>query len=170
MSEGDPIISEPAVPDTGNPPSGEPAAAIDAIFAAEAKLSPAAAEPATPDATPESSTALASSVPKSVLADRVAAAVDPVAAFRGTLDSTLAEVGLRLAVDSTEAATMVAASAAKIASIAHEPGLDLAVRAERDNLALRLGIRTTQAASVADAQVLGLIHAGIRLVSTARVT
>jgi len=65
---------------------------------------------------------------------------------------------------------MVATSAAKIATISHEPGLDLAVRAERDNLALKLGIKTAQAASVADARVLGLVHAGIRLISTNRST
>ncbi len=54
-----------------------------------------------------------------------------------------------------------------LASIVSEPGFDEAVIAERDAIALRLGISAVYTADATDQRILGVLHAALQIAAKA---
>lgn len=74
------------------------------------------------------------------------------------LKDAVNEIGVTIRAELAGVAAYAAERAAHLATIANEPGFELAVRAERDAVALRAGIGAVQQADAADARVVGIIH------------
>jgi len=83
--------------------------------------------------------------------------------FLALITSNLTGLGSDLAVSAEELATYSASRAAHLASIMDEPGFSEAVAAEKDNVALRAGIASVNAASASEARLLGVLEGGLVL-------
>ena len=73
------------------------------------------------------------------------------------LKDNAAEFGNELRIDFTEIREYVAARTAYLATIVGQTGFEQALRAERDNVALKIGIGITKRADAADQRLLGVI-------------
>ncbi len=83
--------------------------------------------------------------------------------FRKLLGDAAAETGREFAVTKDELATYMHERALHLSTIVGEPGYDQAVRAERNNVALRAGIIASDAADAVDARLLGLLGGALRI-------
>lgn len=89
------------------------------------------------------------------------------AQFESMLKDAVAETGVRLKDTPRALALYMAERTLHLSTIAHEPGFEQAVRAERNSVALRAGIETHAQASALDFQLLGLIQGGLRIAAAA---
>lgn len=87
--------------------------------------------------------------------------------FEAMLSSSLKETGARVKQVPAEIALYMSERSAHLSTIVNEPGFDQAVRAERNNVAMRAGIATHNAASQMDFQLLGLIEGALRVAAVA---
>jgi hypothetical protein len=83
------------------------------------------------------------------------------------LKDALKETGASLSISTKELATYMHARAVHLASIAAEPGYDQALRAERNNVALKAGIIASGQLSSIDSRILGLIQGILALAAAA---
>lgn len=88
--------------------------------------------------------------------------------FEQLLDDALEETGRDLGDLREEVMIYAAQRAAHLATISHEPGFNLAVRAERNNVAMKAGLDLTDAADASDARLVGIIQAGLLFLAGAR--
>lgn len=87
--------------------------------------------------------------------------------FRDLIKSYLAETGEELDASADELAVYAASRAAHLATIAGEPGFEVAVRAERDSIALKAGIAVTLNAAAADQRLIGIIQGSLQVAARA---
>lgn len=83
------------------------------------------------------------------------------------LEDAVVETGVELKTTPQELAKYILQRASHLASIAGEVGYSLAMRAERDNVALKAGIAITKIADAADARIIGIIQASLKIASSA---
>lgn len=95
--------------------------------------------------------------------------MDTTANFESLLKSAVEETGARLKATPRAIALYMSERALHLSTISHEPGFDQAVRAERNNVAMRAGIETHAQASAIDFQLLGLIQGALRVAAVALV-
>jgi hypothetical protein len=74
------------------------------------------------------------------------------------LKDAIAETGATLAKGADELALYVAGRSAHLATLVEDPGFDLAIRAERDAVALEAGLAAVEQAEAADARLLGIFQ------------
>jgi len=87
--------------------------------------------------------------------------------FKALIEAAVAETGVKLKEAPAKLAAYMAERATHLSTISSEPGFDQAVRAERNNVALRAGIAAHDMASSVDYQFLGLIQGALRMVAVA---
>lgn len=87
--------------------------------------------------------------------------------FKELLEAAVKETGAKLKEKPALLASYMAERAAHLSTIAHEPGFEKAVRAERNNVALRAGIEAHNSASMIDWQIIGLIQGALRVAAVA---
>lgn len=90
-------------------------------------------------------------------------------AIKETLDTALDEIGVDLKQETAAIAAYAAERATFLASIVGQPGYAEAVRAERDNVALRAGIATVAQATSAEQRLLGVLQAALQMGAAALV-
>ena len=78
-----------------------------------------------------------------------------------TLEDSAARLGVLLTEDLSSAREYAAGRIPVLAAAASEPGFELVLRAERDALALQVGLSVVGVADAADAELLGLITGGL---------
>lgn len=93
--------------------------------------------------------------------------MDTTSTFKDLLDAAVKETGAKLKEAPAVLAGYMAERAAHLSTISHEPGFEKAVRAERNNVALRAGIEAHNTASLMDHQLLGLIQGALRVAAVA---
>lgn len=81
--------------------------------------------------------------------------------FKKLLIDSLTETGLSLRAGLDSVAQYAAARATYLATLVGQPGFELAVRAERDSVAIFAGLVATQEARAADARVIGVIQGAL---------
>lgn len=81
--------------------------------------------------------------------------------FREILEGIAKETGASLQQGSAELAVFAAERSAHLSTLVGDPDFALAVRAERDAIALRAGLVVTREADAADARIVGAIHGGL---------
>ena len=74
------------------------------------------------------------------------------------LKDATTELGVELSGNLVEAALYADQRAAYLATIVGQVGFDLALRAERDSVALKLGLETVASADAADYRLVGIIQ------------
>lgn len=74
------------------------------------------------------------------------------------LEDVLEETGAQLSVSKDDLVQYTAERGAHLATIVDEPGFSLALRAERDSIALYAGLNASLAAEAADARMVGTIQ------------
>lgn len=81
------------------------------------------------------------------------------------------ETGRDLQGNTVEITTYAAERTAYLSTLVGQPGFEEAVRAERDNVALKAGISAVKTADAADARIVGIIQGvlflGARAIATA---
>jgi hypothetical protein len=77
--------------------------------------------------------------------------------FKSLLESTADRLGVELKAQGVDVRDYAKKRMLFLASILGEPGFDLALLAERDNVALKAGIAATSAADAADVELRGVI-------------
>ena len=77
--------------------------------------------------------------------------------FKDLLESTADRLGIELTATHDEVKAYAKNRMLFLASIIDEPGFDFALRAERDNVAMFLGISVTGTADAADVELRGVI-------------
>lgn len=93
--------------------------------------------------------------------------MDTAANFESMLKDAVAETGVRLKETPRVLALYMAERSLHLSAISTEPGFEQAVRAERNNVALRAGIETHAQASAIDFQILGMIQGALRMAAAA---
>ena len=77
--------------------------------------------------------------------------------FFAVFEDAIAETGASLQVGAAELAVYAAERSAHLATLVGDPGFSMAVRAERDAVALKAGIVVVQQADLADARLQRLV-------------
>jgi hypothetical protein len=77
--------------------------------------------------------------------------------FKSLLESTSSRLGVTLTERTDEAGDYARRRMLFLASIIDEPGFDMALMAERDNVAMKAGIATAAVADAADLELRGMI-------------
>lgn len=93
--------------------------------------------------------------------------METVTTFRELLEAAVHETGARLKEAPAALAAYMSQRAEHLSLIAHEPGFDQAVIAERNNVALRAGLEASAQASQLDWQILGMIQGALRVAAVA---
>lgn len=88
-------------------------------------------------------------------------------AFQQLLEDAVKETGTRLKQAPAELAAYMSERAAHLSLSAQEPGFDQAVRAERNNVAMRAGLIAHDVASKTDFQFLGIIQGALSIAAKA---
>lgn len=83
--------------------------------------------------------------------------------FVRLFEDAITETGANVQVRAAELAAYAAERSAHLATLVGDPDFNLAVRAERDAVALRAGISAVQQGDAADARIVGVIHGGLSL-------
>ena len=83
--------------------------------------------------------------------------------YEAMLAQALRESHGSVKTDTAEVAVYMAQRAAHLAAAVDEPGFHEAVVAERDNVALKVGITASRNARAIDARILGLIEGGLSM-------
>jgi hypothetical protein len=78
--------------------------------------------------------------------------------YKGLLDDALEETGIDLNVSKDELKQYVAERALHLTSLAGDPDFAVALRAERDAVALHAGLNATMQATAADSRIVGIIQ------------
>lgn len=94
-------------------------------------------------------------------------ATDTTKHFEDVLKDALEETGAELGVSAHDLALYMTERSLHLSTIAHEPGFDQALRAERNNVALRAGLELDDNATTFDAQIIGIIQGGLALAAAA---
>jgi hypothetical protein len=94
---------------------------------------------------------------------------DLVIDYKDLLEDALEETGLALKQRAQSIAVYMAERAAHLATIAHEPGFEQAVRAERNSVALRAGLSMSAEAESLDQRIIGIIQGALRIGAAALV-
>lgn len=81
--------------------------------------------------------------------------------LKALFQDAIEETGVSLQVGAAELAAYAAERSAHLATLVSDPGFQLAVRAERDAVALRAGITAVQQADAADARIVGVIQGAL---------
>ncbi len=81
--------------------------------------------------------------------------------LRELFEDAARETGVSLQVGAAELAEYAAARSAHLATLVGDPNFAMAVRAERDAVALKAGILAVQQADAADARLVGVIQGGL---------
>lgn len=79
----------------------------------------------------------------------------------------LKETGAQASMSAKDMAVEVQASAARLSGAVGQAGYDEALRAERDTLALKAGLKLVTAADAADARVVGIVQGAIGILVAA---
>lgn len=87
--------------------------------------------------------------------------------FLGLIDDAFVDAGRDLDLSREEVAAYAAERADHLSAIVHEPGFSEAVIAERDNIAMKLGLEVSENAHAADHRVLGWIGGALRIAAIA---
>lgn len=90
--------------------------------------------------------------------------------FTVLLTSAIKETGAQLKTSASELALYASERAAYLAGIANEPGFELAVKAERDAVALKAGISAVNEARAVDQRIVGIIHGALMIGARALAT
>ena len=77
--------------------------------------------------------------------------------FKSLLETTADRLGYKLKVSSDEVKAYVSMRMLHLAAVVGEPGFDLALLAERDNVAMFFGISATNTGDAADVELRGVI-------------
>jgi transcriptional regulator GlxA family with amidase domain len=85
------------------------------------------------------------------------------AQLKNLLESALAETKIELGRSTSEVATYMAATAARLATLIGLPGYEDAVIAARNNVALYAAIKATERADAAHERVVGIIQGALFL-------
>lgn len=81
--------------------------------------------------------------------------------LKNVLDAAIKETGVAVKADSAELAAYAAQRAAILATLIGQPGYELAVIAERDNVVLKAGIAAVGQADAAQARLIGVIQGAL---------
>lgn len=81
--------------------------------------------------------------------------------LESVLADALKETGASASMAAKELAVEVQASAARLSAAVGQPGYDQALRAERDTLALKAGLKIVAEGDAADARLVGVIQGAI---------
>lgn len=81
--------------------------------------------------------------------------------MRELFEDAVKETGISLRVGVAELAEYAAERSAHLATLVGDPDFSMAVRAERDAVALKAGLTAVQQADVADAKLVGVIQGGL---------
>ena len=81
--------------------------------------------------------------------------------LQALFQDAIEETGVGLQIGVAELATYAAERSAHLATLVSDPDFQLAVRAERDAVALKAGITAVQQADVADARIVGVIQGAL---------
>lgn len=87
--------------------------------------------------------------------------------FLALLKSTAKDIGVDLAAAKEEVAAFMAERAAHLATISHEPGFDLAVKAEVQSIAMQAGLSGATAAAATERRWLDVIGGALYIAATA---
>ncbi len=87
--------------------------------------------------------------------------------FKALLKDAFDEAGKELRIDLNALALYAQERAAHLATLAGQPGFELALRAERDNVTLRAGIAAVEQADATDQRIVGLIHGALGIAAKA---
>ncbi len=87
--------------------------------------------------------------------------------FQELIESAVAELGKELTVDTSELAVYAAERSSHLATLVNDPDFDIAVRAERDAVALKAGIILTNESDSADFRLVGIIQGAIHFAALA---
>ena len=83
--------------------------------------------------------------------------------FQALFEDAITETGVSLQVGATELAAYAAERSAHLATLVGDRGFSMAVRAERDAVALKAGIVAVRQGDQADARIVGIIQGGLSL-------
>ena len=83
--------------------------------------------------------------------------------LKSLFEDAIAETGVSLQVGAAELAAYAAERSAHLATLVGDPGFSIALRAERDAVALRAGITAVQEGDAADARIVGVIHGALSI-------
>ena len=83
--------------------------------------------------------------------------------FKALFEEALAETKADLRVDLEELSAYASQRLEHLATLVGQPGYDQAVRAERDAVLLRAGIRATREADAADQRLIGILQGAMRI-------
>ena len=89
--------------------------------------------------------------------------------FKDTLTTALDEVGVSLKTDINEVVLYAEGRTHYLTTLVGQPGYQMAVIAERDNIALKAGISTSLAADASDQRITGVIHSFIGVAAKAMI-
>lgn len=87
--------------------------------------------------------------------------------FKDLLDQAIKETGVTLTVSADQLSAYIAERAAVLAGSAGLVGFELAVSAERDNVALFAGLSAHREAKAADQRIIGLIQGALSIAAQA---
>lgn len=90
--------------------------------------------------------------------------------FKELLDDFVQETGRGLQAGTAELAAYAAGRSAHLSTLVGDPGFAVALRAERDAVALKAGITAVRQGDAADQRIVGLIHGGLSFAAKALAT